>query len=124
MRLAEKVTRNIGVLRRELTGKPRFAGSNTTAYVTYANPEQPPTTRAYWVSLITDEEKAEVEYRRLSDMMAPGGPLFPYRIIDAGTVEATARIRSLVWGMADDEKRHAQQLRDVLDLLVREGKIV
>jgi hypothetical protein len=75
--------------------------------------QQLPTTRDYWASLITDEEKAEVEYRRLSDMMAPGGPL-----------EVATWVREIVWGMAEDEKRHARQLQDILKFLEKEGKIV
>jgi hypothetical protein len=70
-------------------------------------------TRAYWASLIADEEKAEVEYRLLADMMAPGGPL-----------EVATWVREMIWSIANDEKRHAQQLRDMLDRLAREGKIV
>lgn len=79
----------------------------------YTLHQEGPTTRDYWASLIVDEEKAEVEYKRLSDMMAPGGP-----------IETATWVREIVWGIAEDEKRHAQQLKDILESLAREGKIV
>jgi len=105
MRLAEKVSQNIGIFRRALTGKYSCPAE-------HHNPQAPVTSRAYWAALITEEEKAAVEYRQLADKMERGGPLEnPY----AWTA---------VHEISKDEARHADTLKVILDVLMREGKIV
>jgi len=113
LRAAEKITRNVGILRRALTGKGSRSLVESVVEEAALLHEALPTTRDYWASLILDEEKAEVEYKRLADMMAPGGP-----------IETATWVREIVWGIAEDEKRHAQQLKDMLESLSRERKIV
>jgi len=106
LRVAEKVSRNIGILRRELTGK------YSCAVAGHHSPQAPVTSRAYWVALITDEEKATIEYKELADKLARGGPLEnPY---------AQAAIHAI----SKDEERHATDLWIILETFVREGKIV
>lgn len=97
-RVTETVSRNIGVLRRQL--RPRF-----TIFV--RSPVTQPeaiSTRDYWAALITDEEKADIAYSRLADLMP----------LDRQTISS----------MASDERRHAQQLKSILDRLEKEGKLV
>jgi len=65
--------------------------------------------RSKLARLITDEEMANVEYSRLAEDPA---------------IKQNELSHSTIRGIADDEKRHAQQLKDILQLLVREGKIV
>jgi rubrerythrin len=67
-----------------------------------------PLARIDFSRLITDEETAEAEYLRLAEDPA---------------VKQNELAHSTILGIAEDEKRHAQQLKDVLDLLVREKKI-
>jgi len=105
MRVAEKVSRNLGVLRRELLGKSRVVGSNPTPVYEEFRPTLPRHELAY---RITDEERAEADYRQWAEHPA---------------IKQNESAHSTVLGIAEDEKRHAQQLRDILDLLKREGKI-
>jgi len=101
----QKVRRNLRLLRGELTGKRE---SIVTPYAPQDVFEDP-LARIDFSRLITDEEMAEVEYRRLAEDPA---------------VKQNELAHSTILGIAEDEKRHAQQLKDVLDLLVMEKKIV
>jgi len=104
MRVAEMISRNIGILRRELTGKLEVAPyALREAYFQ----ERPTLSRSEMTRLITDEEMAWVEYSRLAEHPA---------------VKPSELARSTVLGIADDEKRHAQQLKDILTLLEKERK--
>jgi len=102
----QKVRRNLRLLRGELTGKRE---SIVTPYAPQVYVFEDPLARIDFSRLITDEEMAEVEYRRLAEDPA---------------VKQNELAHSTILGIAEDEKRHAQQLKDVLDLLVRERKIV
>jgi len=111
MRVAEKVSRNISILRRELTGKGKRLSFNTTYEPQYLmeSPEvRVGLPRHELTYRITDEEMAEVDYRRLAEHPA---------------IKQNDLAHSTIVGIAEDEKRHAQQLRDILALLVKEGKI-
>lgn len=107
MRLAEKVARNVGILRRELAGKHSSLVESVVEEAALLH-RNPVLSRAEFARLITDEEMANVEYIRLAED--------PF-------IKEVELARSTIMGIAEDEKRHAQQLRDVLDLLVKEGKI-
>jgi len=103
VRVAEKVSRNIDILRRELTGKLRAPYALREAYFQ----ERLTFSRSEMTRLITDEEMAWVEYSRLAEHPA---------------IKPSELARSTVLGIADDEKRHAQQLKDIATLLERERK--
>jgi len=106
-RLTEKVSRNVGVLRREIRRlrQPDFV----SGVVEEAGLFSPAITRPDLVKLVTDEEMAHVEYLRLAE---------------DPDIRGNELAHSTVLGIADDEKRHAQQLKDILELLRREGKIL
>lgn len=108
--LREKVTRNIGILRRELSGKrSRSLVESVVEEAVLHEYEKPTITRSEFARLITDEELAWTEYSRFAENPA---------------IKQNEGARSTVLGMADDERRHAQQLKDIRTLLEREGKIV
>jgi len=102
VKLAEKVTRNVGILRREL--KPR---SLVESVVEEALPHQewPPPPAPGKAGLlmridrdISDEAQAEKEYSELAKELA-----------DAGfTLEA-----QIVYGIRDQEKMHGSKLVDI-----------
>jgi len=106
MSVAQKISRNIDVIHRVL--KSRFVSSNPIPYV-FHEELRPTLPRHELTYRIFDEEKAEVDYRQLAEHPA---------------IKQNELSHSTVLGIAEDEKRHAQQLRDILDLLKREGKIV
>lgn len=69
----------------------------------------PVLSRSYIADLIYDEEKATVDYEALAE-----NPV----------IKQNEAVRSTVLGIAEDERRHAQHLNDILELFEREGKIV
>ena len=73
------------------------------------SPEGPTIARSEMGRLITDEEMAWAEYSNFANVEA---------------IRQNEWARSTVLGMADDEKRHAKQLKDILAMLEREGKLV
>lgn len=104
MRVAEKVSRNIGILRRELTRDFSIvARQPSTKYQEILVH----LSRHRLAELIPHEEVAEIEYRRLAEHP---------------TIKQVELARSTILGIAEDEKRHAQQLKDIITLLERERK--
>jgi len=77
------------------------------------NTEVPKIPRKVIVDLIYDEEKAHVDYKEISNKMAQFGPY-----------EAANAFREQIWGIAQDEARHAEILKNMLQTLEREGKVV
>ena len=88
-----------GPLRKLLRGRGRRS-----------SPEVVPTiARSEMGRLITDEEKAWVEYNELANHPA---------------IRQNASAQSTILKIAEDEQRHAQQLKLLLNWLFEEGKLV
>jgi len=69
----------------------------------------PVLSRTYLERLISEEETADIQYRRLAE-----DPV----------MMQNETARKTILEIADDEKHHAQQLKGILTMLEREGKIV
>jgi len=91
VKVAEKITHNIGVLARIIREEPMLKISRST-----------------FARLITDEELADVEYRRLAEHPA---------------IKQNEYAHSALLGIASDERKHAEKLREIKAILEREGEI-